>query len=187
MVNDRVDFSPNAKVYDNRHGVVVGNDVVQRVAAAAATVLDVGAGTSRVSITFAKYGCEVNALEPAGGMVEQLRTKARDITMRIVTGDGTALPFPDSCFDTVVVARLLYLVADWRGLPRETRRVLVNGGALLHEWANGGDDEEWVQIRERARALFGEAGVAIAFHPGMRSEREVDAEPPRGRLCAVCS
>jgi hypothetical protein len=31
-----------------------------------------------------------------------------------------------------------------------------------------------VQIREQARSLFEEAGVSSPFHPGVRSEREVD-------------
>jgi hypothetical protein len=37
--------------------------------------------------------------------------------------------------------------------------VLAVGGRLLHEWGNGRGDEEWVQIREKARALVEEAGV----------------------------
>jgi len=52
--------------------------------------------------------------------------------------------------------------------------VLAVGGILLHEWGNGKADEEWVQIREKARALFEEAGVFSPFHPGVRSEHEVD-------------
>ena len=44
----------------------------------------------------------------------------------------------------------------------------------MHEWGNGQADEEWVQIREKARTLFEEAGVSSPFHPGVRSEREVD-------------
>jgi hypothetical protein len=71
-------------------------------------------------------------------------------------------------------AALSRLTADWRGVLREAHRVLAVGGRLLHEWGNGQADEEWVQIREKARALFEEAGVSTPFHPGVRSEREVD-------------
>ena len=73
------------------------------------------------------------------------------------------------------MARLLYLVADWHSLLRETKEILKQGGILFHEWGNGDDSETWVQVREKARSLFQEAGVAAAFHPGARSEDEVDS------------
>jgi SAM-dependent methyltransferase len=76
--------------------------------------------------------------------------------------------------DVVVIAKLLYLTPDWRAVLTEAYRVLASGGHLLHEWGNGEADEEWVQIREKARALFEVAGVGLPFHPGVRSEVEVD-------------
>ena len=177
----RVDFSDNAKVYDNRHGAVLAEDVVQRLAAAGAIrpgtdVLDIGAGTGRVAIGFAQLGCNVVALEPALGMLETLRTKFGDLPIRVIAGEGGLLPFSAEQFDVVVIARVLYLTADWRGVLREVHRVLAVGGCFLHEWANGQADEGWVQIREKARAFFEEAGVSSPFHPGVRSEREVDED-----------
>ena len=180
-MNQRVDFSGNAKVYDRRHGAALAEDVVHRLAAAGAipsgtNVLDIGAGTGRVAIGLAELGCNVVALEPALGMVATLRTKAGDLPIRVVAGEGAQLPFPGEQFNVVVIARLLYLTADWREILREAHRVLATGGGLLHEWGNGQADEEWVLIREQARTLFEEAGVASPFHPGVRSEREVDEE-----------
>jgi SAM-dependent methyltransferase len=178
-VSERVDFSDNAKVYDRRHGAVLAEDVVQRLATAGAIrsgtkVLDIGAGTGRVAIGLAELGCNVVALEPASGMVQRLRTKVGALPIRLVAGEGARLPFLPGQFDVVVIARVLYLTADWRGVLREAHRVLEVGGRLLHEWGNGQADEEWVQIREKARTLFEEAGVPSPFHPGVRSEREVD-------------
>jgi len=180
-VNQRVDFSGNAQVYDRRHGTVLTEDVVQRLAAAGAIrsgtdILDIGAGTGRVSIGLAELGCNVVALEPASGMVETLRTKARGLPIRLIAGEGAQLPFSAGQFDVVVIARVLYLTVDWRGVLREAHRVLRVGGRLLHEWGNGQAEEEWVQIREKARALFEDAGVSSPFHPGVRSEREVDED-----------
>lgn len=56
----------------------------------------------------------------------------------------------------------------------EVARVLKPDGAILHEWGNGAPDEERVAIRERARQLFEDAGVRDPFHPGVRSESEVE-------------
>lgn len=178
-MNQRIDFSGNAKVYDCRHGAILAEDVVLRLAVAGAirtgtNILDIGAGTGRVSIGLAELGGNVVALEPALGMMETLRTKAGSLPICLVAGEGAQLPFSAGQFDVVVIARVLYLTVDWRGVLREAHRVLGVGGRLLHEWGNGQAEEEWVQIREKARALFEEAGISSPFHPGVRSEREVD-------------
>src|SRR5262245_5983967 len=96
------------------------------------------------------------ALEPARGMLEQLRTKAGETHLLAVVAEGARLPFPPEHFDVVVIARLLYLTRDWPLILRESHRVLAAGGCLLHEWGNGERDEEWVQVREEARRLFEE-------------------------------
>ena len=180
-MNERVDFSANADVYDRRHGAAISDDGLDRLWTAAGLragrhVLDVGAGTGRVAIPLARRGCHVVAVEPARGMLAQLREKAGEHVVWPVMAEGARIPFPDGRFDVVVVARLLYLTPDWRGILQEANRVLAAGGCLLHEWGNGELDEEWVQIREEARRLFEQAGVRAPFHPGVRSEAEVDAE-----------
>jgi SAM-dependent methyltransferase len=176
----RVDFSSNANVYDRRHGAVVASDGLDRLWSAAALsvgarVLEVGAGTGRVAIPLAGRGCTVVAIEPARGMLDQLRAKDGDGKVLSVAAEGSRLPFPAGQFDFVVIARLLYLTPDWQAILREAHRVLAVGGRLLHEWGNGEADEEWVQIREETRRLFEHAGVPTPFHPGVRSEASIDA------------
>jgi SAM-dependent methyltransferase len=178
-VSKRVDFSTNAPVYDRRHGAVVSNDELSHLWETAALpanahVLDGGAGTGRVAIPVAGRGCTVVAIEPAFGMLEQLRVKDHDQLLRAVGGEGAALPFSAEAFDVVVVARLLYLTADWKEILQEVHRVLSAGGCLLHQWGNGDADECWVQIRDEARRLFEDAGVRAPFHPGARSESAID-------------
>ena len=177
---DRVDFSRNARIYDRRHGALLSDDAVDRLLKTvarlpAAVVLDIGAGTGRVAIPFAAHGCSVVALEPSQGMIEELKAKSKGVTLSLLAGTGAGLPFAAGTFDLCVIARLLYLAEDWREIVREAHRVLAIDGSLLHEWGNGQNDEEWVQIREEARRLFEKAGVQKPFHPGVRSESEVEA------------
>jgi SAM-dependent methyltransferase len=179
-MSQRVDFSANACVYDRRHGSVLAADLAQQLAssgalASGARVLDIGAGTGRVAIAFAAIGCETVALDPSVPMLNELRRKAPECRMQVVAGEGARLPFAIGRFDGVICARVLYLMSDWRDVLREASRVLRSGGCLLHEWGNGQADEAWVQIREKARALFEAAGAENPFHPGARAESEVEA------------
>ena len=176
----RVDFSNNASSYDRRHGAVIAPDVVQALARAAsltagAVVLDVAAGTGRVAIPLTALGCRVVALDAARPMLDAIPKKALSLTIPRVVAEGARLPVASASFDAVVIARLLYLVPEWRELLREVRRVLVPGGRVLHEWSNGDADEEWVQIREKLRVMFELEGVANPFHPGVRTEDDVEA------------
>ena len=180
-MDQRVDFSANAGVYDCRHGASISVDAVDELRRAArlgpgARVVDIGAGTGRVAIPLAAHGCDVIALEPSSGMMAKLREKAGEIHVHCIAAEGARLPIPNGCAQAVTIARLLYLTPDWRGILREACRILVTDGHLLHEWGNGAGDEGWVRIREEARRLFEEAGVQTPFHPGVRSEAEVERE-----------
>lgn len=178
-MGNRVDFSANAPIYDRRHGAVLAREVAESLASAGALepgarVLDVGAGTGRVAVALASIGCETVALDPALPMLNELRCKAPESHVRIVAGEGARLPFARCHFDGVILARILYLMPDWQAVVRQAYDVLKPGGRLFHEWGNGEADEAWVQIREKARALFQDAGIDSPFHPGARTEAEVE-------------
>lgn len=172
-----MDFSANAPVYDIRHGALLPDAVASALAARlrpGARILDVGAGTGRVSVAFARIGFDVIAIDPALGMLRALREKAGAQSIRCIAAERSGLPLQNLTVDAVVISRLLYLVPDWQGLLRAVSGVLTNHARILHEWGNGMDDEPWVLIREKARVLFEEAGVRNPFHPGVRTEEEVD-------------
>jgi SAM-dependent methyltransferase len=107
-------------------------------------------------------------------MLSELRSKVLERQVQVVAGEGARLPFAGGSFDGVILARILYLMSDWQVVLRETYDVLKPGGCLSHEWGNGQADEAWVQIREKARALFQHAGIDSPFHPGARTETEVE-------------
>lgn len=175
----RVDFTRGASAYDRRHGALLAADAIQRIVDAAhlsadAAVLDVGAGTGRVAIPLAATGRRIIAIDPANAMLQQLANKSDGVSVSPVAAEGSRLPFANSHFDAVVFARVLYLMIDWREVVSEAIRVLKPAGRILHEWGNGVADEEWVQIREHARKLFERAGISNPFHPGVRTEEEVE-------------
>src|SRR5262249_53232700 len=151
-------FSHNASTYDRRHGASIDDDAARQLVRGASLrpgsrVLDLAAGTGRVAIPLTALGCRVVALDPARPMLDELAKKSPSLSIPRVIADGARLPFTSARFDAVVIARLLYLVPEWKQVLTETRRLLAPGGRLLHEWSNGDADEEWVQIREKIRAM----------------------------------
>jgi len=175
-----VEFGRNAGIYDRRHGQRLTESQMDRLLDAAsltlpAQVLDVAAGTGRVCGPFAERGFRVVAADRSAEMLSELRSKWGSAGIGTVRGDATRLPVASQSMDAVVVARLLYLIPDWRSVLREAARVLRGPAVILHEWANGSPDEPWVKIRERIRSLFEERGVREPFHPGARSEDEIDS------------
>ena len=88
-MSERVDFSANASIYDRRHGTSVSDDGLHSLWLAAglhegARVLDIGAGTGRVAIPLAVRGCRVAAVEPASGMLAQLRAKDGEVRVQAI-------------------------------------------------------------------------------------------------------
>ncbi len=109
-------------------------------------------------------------------MLQTMQQKSGEVRVAAVAAEGSRLPFPANRADALVVARLLYACPGLAGLAaRSPSKFLRPGPILLHEWGNGDASEAWVQVREKARALFQEAGVENPFHPGARTELEVDS------------
>jgi SAM-dependent methyltransferase len=179
-MTERVDFSRNAGVYDQRHGALVGPEVADELVRLAGLnsdshVLDVGVGTGRIAIPLASR-CRTVGIDVALAMLTTLRQKAHmgGTRLPVIVADAMELPFASGQFEAVVLARLLYLLPLWRDALSEAFRVLKPDGHVLHEWGNGEPGEEWVQIQAKARVLFESAGISNPFHPGVRAESDVD-------------
>lgn len=92
-------------------------------------VLDVGAGTGRLSLLFSRAGAKVTALDISAEMLKVLNKKNKRVTT--VVGDAENLPFPDSVFDMVVSAFVIVHLKDPRLFFDEAYRVLKDGGRLV--------------------------------------------------------
>jgi len=96
-------------------------------------ILDVGAGTGRITVELAKKGAEVTALDVSEKMLNSLKSKVKSQKSRIqiIQGDAENLPFEDNCFDVVTAAFLIVHLKNPQHFFDEVYRVLKDGGTFL--------------------------------------------------------
>ena len=95
--------------------------------AGARDVLDLGAGTGKLTRQLVARGLNVVAVDPSGGMLEQLRAAVPGVPAMI--GRAEEIPLQDGVVDAVLVAQAWHWVDPERA-PREVARVLRPGGRL---------------------------------------------------------
>jgi len=90
-------------------------------------VLDVGAGTGKLTTVLVEAGHRVTAVEPSAQMRGHLERRLRDIP--IVAANAEQLPLPDDSFDAVVVAAAFHWFEADQALA-QFARVLRPGGVV---------------------------------------------------------
>lgn len=105
-------------------------------------VLDLAAGTGKLTRLLVPTGAEVVGVEPMARMREQLGRALPDVEVR----DGTAesLPLEDASVDVVTVAQAFH----WFDAPvalAEIRRVLVTNGHLFLIWNMRDRNNDWMR------------------------------------------
>lgn len=94
-------------------------------------VLDLAAGTGKLTRLLANYGYKLSAVEPTLSMREKFKAILPDIPLY----DGTAwkIPFEDQSLDAVIVGQAFHWFDDLPTL-KEIHRVLKPGGYLGLIW-----------------------------------------------------
>jgi SAM-dependent methyltransferase len=110
--------------------------------AGASRVVDLGAGTGKLTRQIHQRGLPVTAVEPTDGMRAELTRVLPGIPA--LAGSAEALPLPDHSADAVLCAQAWHWVDPARAVP-EVARVLTPGGRLGLIWNLRDDREDWVR------------------------------------------
>jgi SAM-dependent methyltransferase len=105
-------------------------------------VLDLAAGTGKLTRLLVPTGADVVAVEPVAGMRDRLAAVLPDVEVH--DGTAEALPLADGSVDAVTVAQAFH----WFDAPvalSEMHRVLRPGGHLFLVWNTRDRDADWVR------------------------------------------
>jgi ubiquinone/menaquinone biosynthesis C-methylase UbiE len=117
-------------------------------------VVDLGAGTGKLTRSLAALGHRVVAVEPLAEMLEQLRVALPGI--RAVRGTAESVPLPDGSTDVVTCAQAFHWF-DHEAALVEIARVLRHGGRIALVWNVRDERVPWVS--ELSDAMVGRTGV----------------------------
>jgi len=136
---------------------------------AALRVLDLGAGTGKLTAVLAGLGADVTAVEPDASMLAALRRALPSV--RALHGAAEAIPLSGGSVDAVLCGQALHWFDMSRAVP-EIARVLVPGGVLAGLWNCDDDRVPWVAgLQEAAEgvaslSLFRQRAAAARYGMG---------------------
>ncbi|MFF3227088.1 class I SAM-dependent methyltransferase [Nocardia suismassiliense] len=115
-------------------------------AAPGSRVLDLGAGTGKLTGTLVALGADVVAVEPDSAMLAELRRVLPAV--RALSGSAEEIPLPDGSVDAVLAGNALHWF-DMAVAGPEIARVLAPEGILAGLWNVMDDRVNWVAGLER--------------------------------------
>lgn len=111
-------------------------------------VLELGAGTGKLTELIVHTGARITSIEPLAGMREVLQRNCPTVT--VLDGTAEEIPVVDASADAVVAAQAFHWFDGDRALP-EIHRVLRPDGRLGMMWNARDEASDWA---ERLTAIF---------------------------------
>ncbi|MET9505515.1 class I SAM-dependent methyltransferase [Streptomyces sp. NPDC006622] len=136
-------------------------------------VLDLGAGTGKLTGTLVALGAEVVAVEPDPAMLTELRRSLPAV--RALPGSAEAIPLPDASVDAVLAGNAMHWF-DMAVAGPEIARVLTPSGILAGLWNVMDDRVEWVAGLAQ---VSGSAAIGPRDTPTSWRAETADAHLPR--------
>jgi SAM-dependent methyltransferase len=132
-------------------------------------VVDLGAGTGKLTGLLLDRGLEVTSVEPSPNMLAELERSLGERTgLRALVGSAEQIPLADGGADAVLCAQAWHWVDPERAVP-EVARVLAPGGRIGLLWNRRDDGEPWVArlseilVQRESRAHAGGPALAPPF------------------------
>jgi len=120
-------------------------------------VLDLGAGTGKLTALLVALGADVTAVEPDAAMLAALRRGLPAV--RALSGSAEAIPLPDASVDAVLCGQAMHWFDMSRAVP-EIARVLAPGGVLGAMWNADDDRVQWVAGLQEATGGAGSPSLS---------------------------
>lgn len=160
-----VGFARAAAAYEQGRATFPAPAVAAILAASGAapgrTLLELGAGTGKLTRALTGSGARVIALEPVAEMRSFLAGTAPEAEPLAAVAE--AIPLPDASIDAVIAAQA-YHWFDPEAATAEVARVLRPGGAVALIWNRRDEGAAW--MRELSRILDPRSGGAPRYRHG---------------------
>ncbi len=134
-----MDYTPFADLYDRQYALYRDDlHFYAGLARGAGSVLELGAGSGRVTLELARTGARVTGLEPSGGMLDRARARlvGAGVEARLIQGDMRDFDLEEH-FDLIVAPfnalMHLYTARDQVATLRNVRRHLRPGGSFAFD------------------------------------------------------
>ena len=142
MTDPALSFGSVAASYDRGRPGYPREAVEWLVGTSPVSVLELGAGTGKLTSTLVELGHDVFATDPDDKMLDILSAKLPDV--RATVGTAEQIPAPDGAFDVVVAAQAYHWFDAEKALM-EISRVLKPRGVLALVWNARDERIPWVR------------------------------------------
>ncbi|WP_431277636.1 class I SAM-dependent methyltransferase [Leifsonia poae] len=165
-------FDQAADVYEAARPAYPAEAVSWLLEGVTGRVLDLGAGTGKLTRSLVERGYEVSAVDPSSSMLRVLQDALPGVDAHL--GSGERIPLPDDSVDAIVCGQAWHWVDPAVAVP-EAARVLRPGGTLGLVWNFRDESVDWVrqlgELMQTEQAYVGDDVEPVVGSPFGELER----------------